>query len=60
MCHSMTKLAAGSLLRTVFSRADAVLFGLRSNAGLQLPLVAQWEAFWSVTFPKPGMFASGY
>jgi hypothetical protein len=27
---------------------------------LQLPPVAQWEAFWSVTFPKPGMFASGH
>src|SRR5262249_54168234 len=32
MSHSMTKLAAGSVLRMVFSRAEAVLFGLRSNA----------------------------
>jgi hypothetical protein len=43
----MTKLAAGSLLRTVLSRADAGAFRIAVNGrlNLQRPPVAQWEAF---------------
>jgi hypothetical protein len=46
----MTKLAAGSLLRTVFSSADAgaLRIAVKGRLNLQLPPVAQWEAFWSV------------
>ncbi|MGC1641149.1 MAG: GAF domain-containing protein, partial [Pseudolabrys sp.] len=42
----MTKVAAGSLLRTVFSRADAGAFraAVKRRLNLQLPPVAQWEA----------------
>ena len=50
----MTKVAAGSLLRTVFSRAEAGAFriAVKRRLNLQLPPVAQWETFWSVTFSK--------
>jgi hypothetical protein len=57
----MTKLAAGSLLRTVFSSADAgaLRIAVKGRLNLQLPPVAQWEAFWSVQdfrfWPKADM-----
>jgi hypothetical protein len=46
----MAKLAAGSLLRTVYSSADAgaLRIAVKGRLNLQLPPVAQWEAFWSV------------
>jgi len=57
----MTKVAAGSLLRTVFSRQKLVLFGLRSSAGwiYSSRLWRSGRLFGVWHSPKPGMSAFG-